>query len=307
MGGVVTDIYQSTDCSGSADIVSDFCANQAVIKTEVNTDQSGVVKVGYGIQDVDQTIYDCSTADCANQGALFTQIGSTTAPVTGTVNTDYSQYLNQNLECDKVCSNQATIDYFAKAIDNPSTVGTPTLNSKSTQGVDQNSECNSSQTCTNQASMTNDVSVGSTTSVGNAILNADTNQYINQDCSGFSGTSCFNQATMKNVVSATGSSRLNAYTDQTIYQDCTGYAGSTCSNMDMVTSTGNTLSTAQLTYFADQTVYNDAATTGNTNPPGYSITISKNGAGTVSATETPPAPLPGQNPNNVNNVAYTSP
>ena len=88
---------------------------------------------------------------------------------------------------------------------------------------------------------------------------------------------------------------------------CTGYAGSSCSNMDLVSSTGNTLSTAQLTYFADQTVFNNA-NTANTDPPGYSITISKNGAGAVSVpVESPSAPLPGQNPNNVNNVAWTSP
>lgn len=177
MGGIIQDIYQSTDCSDSGDIVQDRSLNSAEVALDVNTDQRGVVDVDYGVQDVQQTLY-CSTADCTNQGGLLVQIGSLNTPVTGTVNTDYSQTLDQNLECDKVCSNTATINYFANAIDNPSSTGTPTLNSESTQTVEQNSDCNSYQTCTNTATMTNDVSVGSTTSVGNAILNADTDQYI---------------------------------------------------------------------------------------------------------------------------------
>ena len=287
MGGIIQDIYQKTNCDDPADSTTssssaDFCYNAVSVGLEVNTDQRGIVNTDYGVQQSEQTL-DCSSADCTNFGGLLVQIGSEATPVTGLVNTDYKQTLDQNAECDRVCVNTATIDYFANARDsNLATTATPTLNSESDQTVIQNSECNSAQTCTNSATMDNDVSAGGTTSQ----LNAYTDQYIIQDCSDFSGSSCSNTATMENDVSTLGTSRLTAYTNQFISQDCSGFTGTTCTNVDFETSSGNTFGTAQLSYRADQTISNTAST-GNLN---YDIDVSKSGTNPTVVNRTPMVP-----------------
>lgn len=228
------DVEQSIECGSIGDDID--CGfnrgleNEAVLNLAVAASLDGVVNAE-GSQVADQSI-NCVESNCENHADMFVGLGfnpttSGADDVTGTLNSEYSQLVHQEANCndDANCNNLMTMYYFATALDGS------IVNSESDQQSSQITNCDD-RNCNNVGTMTNNVFASNT-----ARLNADSTQSLTQLCDNTSTGSCNNTNFQTTNTRAIGTAQFTTVTSQTV-NNGPGGGGDGTQNINLQRSTG---------------------------------------------------------------------